>query len=157
MAVSYIELTRSKFPNHPPYKWHESTDVPFTKLSKPLAQTKVALFSSGGISHKSQLAFNPEKNDFTYRIIDKMTAPDELCIYHDNYNHKGAESDINCVFPYERLRELEKNNEIKEFSQRTLTFMGRIFSKTKLIEEMAPAFINELRADQVDVALLVPA
>jgi D-proline reductase (dithiol) PrdB len=156
MAVSYIEWARLKFPDHPPYQWHESTDVPFTPLLKSLDQAKVALFSSGGIFHKNQKIFNPEKNDYTYRIIEKTAEPTDLRISHDNYDHTDAERDINCVFPYERFQQLEDEGIIKEFSPRAFTFMGRMFSKTKIIQDMVPDFINKLRHDQVDAALLVP-
>lgn len=157
MAVSYIELAKRKFPDNPPYQWHESTDVPFVPLLKSVAQSKVALLSSGGIFHNSQEGFNSVKNDYTYRILDKAVASTDLYIHHDNYNQTNARKDINCVFPYQRFQELENTGVINEFSQRMFTFMGRAFSKTKLIQEMAPAFIKELRSDQVDFALLVPA
>ena len=35
--------------------------------------------------------------------------------------------------------------------------MGRIYKRQYLIEEAAPAFAAELAADEVDLALLVPA
>lgn len=156
MAVAYIENTRRQFPDHPPYQWHESVDVPIALLNKPLSAAKVALFSSGGVYHKSQQPFDPVKNDLTYRIIEKHADPGDLQISHDNYQHDGARRDINSVFPYQRMQELEREGVIGEFSQRAFTFMGRIFSKTKLLQEMIPSFIEELRADQVDAALLVP-
>ncbi|MFC4769069.1 glycine/sarcosine/betaine reductase selenoprotein B family protein [Effusibacillus consociatus] len=156
MAVSYIEVTRRRFPDQPPYQWHESFDVPFSSLSKPLTQAKVALLSSGGVFHKNQEGFNPVKNDFTYRVIEKSTNPIDLHILHDSYDHSGAKQDINCVFPYQRLQELEDKRVINQFSQRAFTFMGRIFSKTKLMQELVPALLDELHADQVDAALLVP-
>ena len=156
MTVSYIQLTRSKFPDQPPYAWHESADVPFTKLTKPLSELKIALLSSSGVFHKTEEGFNPVKNDYTYRIIDKDVNPADLRIHHDNYDHQGALKDINCVLPYQRLKDLEADGIIGQFSSRSITFMGRMFSKTKLLEIMVPAFLNELKEDQVDAVLLVP-
>jgi D-proline reductase (dithiol) PrdB len=156
MVVSYIEWTRRKFPDQPPYHWHQSEDVPFSSLTKPLSEAKVALISSSGVYHESQQGFHPIKNDFTYRILDKTVEASSLKIKHDNYDHSGATEDINCVFPYERMQELEQEGFIKEFSPRAITFMGRIFSKTALFNEMIPAFLQELRHDRVDAVLLVP-
>ena len=34
--------------------------------------------------------------------------------------------------------------------------MGRIYNRTKVIEESAPAFVEELKVDGVDVLLAVP-
>ena len=35
-------------------------------------------------------------------------------------------------------------------------FMGRIYNRTKLIEESAPAFIEKLREDAVDILVAAP-
>ena len=35
--------------------------------------------------------------------------------------------------------------------------MGRIYNRTKLIEESAPAFVEKLNEDAVDILLAVPA
>ena len=35
--------------------------------------------------------------------------------------------------------------------------MGRIYNRTKLIEESAPAFVEELKEDQVDILVTGPA
>ena len=156
MAVSYIEHVRRQFPNNPPYKWHESTDVPFAALGKPLNQARVALLSSGGVYHRNQQAFIPDKNDLTYRKIQKDTDPLDLRISHNSYDHSGAEKDINTVFPFQRLQEFENDGVMGEFAQHSFTLMGRIFTKTKLLNEIIPSIIDELRTDQVDVALLVP-
>jgi hypothetical protein len=36
-------------------------------------------------------------------------------------------------------------------------FMGRIYNRTKLIEESIPAFIKSLREDEVDLLVAAPA
>ena len=85
------------------------------------------------------------------------TAPADLLISHDYYDHKDAEKDINCVFPLERLRELAAEGFIGGLTPFHLTFMGRIFRKTALLNEMIPGLIARLKALDVDLAFLVPA
>jgi D-proline reductase (dithiol) PrdB len=81
----------------------------------------------------------------------------DLKISHDFYDHTDAEKDINCVFPIDRMRELEKEGFLGELSEINFTFMGRIFRKTQLLEEMIPHLIKRLKEMNIDLAFLVPA
>lgn len=81
----------------------------------------------------------------------------ELAISHNNYDRSDAESDVNCVFPIERFRELEKEGYIGELSPVNYTIMGRIFRLTALKNELAPQILNRLKSHRVDVLFLVPA
>lgn len=155
--LSYVNITRAAFPDQPPYQWTENTSAPWAPIVKPLAESKVVLISSGGIFQKDQIPFNPEKNDLTFREIPVNTDVSDLRISHDNYDHRDADEDVNCVFPLERLRELAAEGFIGGLAEFHLTFMGRIFRKTVLLGEMIPAFIARLKAMKVDLAFLVPA
>ncbi len=81
----------------------------------------------------------------------------ELRISHDYYDHSDAEQDVNCVFPIERMRELAAEGFIGGLAEVHFTFMGRIFRKTALLNEMIPGLIARLKALEVDLAFLVPA
>ena len=155
--ISYIEITRSMFPDQPPYQWTSNESAPWTPISKPLKDSKVVLISSGGIYQKEHSPFNPIKNDLTFREIPKEVMVADLKISHDFYDHTDAEKDINCVFPIDRMRELEKEGFLGELSEINFTFMGRIFRKTQLLEEMIPHLIKRLKEMNIDLAFLVPA
>ncbi|MCE5263710.1 MAG: glycine/betaine/sarcosine/D-proline family reductase selenoprotein B, partial [Deltaproteobacteria bacterium] len=131
--------------------------APWTPLVKPLAESRLALISSSGAYRRGQIPFKPDKNDLTFREIAVETAPFDLLISHDYYDHKDAEKDINCVFPLERLRELAAEGFIGSLTPFHLTFMGRIFRKTQFLDEMIPAMIARLKAMEADLVLLVPA
>jgi D-proline reductase (dithiol) PrdB len=145
------------FPDQPPYQWTSNESAPWTPISKPLKDSKVVLISSGGIYQKEHSPFNPIKNDLTFREIPKGISIGDLKISHDFYDHTDAEKDINCVFPIERMRELEKEGFLGELSEINFTFMGRIFKKTQLLEEMIPHLIKRLKEMNIDLAFLVPA
>ncbi len=159
--VEYIKHTREHFAKQgfPPYRWTENPDCPqWTPLGKPLERCRVALLSSGGMYIKDkQTPFDPDRDDLTFREIPNDVERGALAISHDNYDHTDAEKDINCMFPIERLRELDRQGRIGEFAATTYTMMGRIFRRTALEQELAPQIIQRLKDAGVDVLLLVPA
>jgi hypothetical protein len=71
---------------------------------------------------------------------------------------KIEESDINCIFPLERLRALAELGEIGRVAPRLWSgFMGRIYNRTKITEQSGPEFADALLADNVDVLLAAPS
>jgi len=159
--VEYIKRTREFFAQQgfPPYRWTENPDCPYwTPLKKPLEKCRVALLSTGGLYIKDkQPPFNPDRDDLTFREIPKDVDSKTLAISHNNYDHTDAEKDINCIFPIERLRELDRQNYIGEFAPITYTMMGRIFRRTALQQELAPQILQKLKDAEIDVFLLIPA
>ena len=158
--VKYIELTRAKYlaQGFPAYRWMVNETVPWTPFTKRLEECRVTLLSSGGISLKSQPPFDPGgRDDFSFREIPRDVDVRELVINHDYYDHTDAERDINCVFPIERLRDLEKEGYIGELAPLCYTFMGRIFRRVGLQKEMAPDLVRRLKTNKVDVLVAVPA
>ena len=155
MPVRYIEQVRLHFPDHPPYQWSTYETSPLTPLPKPLSRCRIALLSSSGIYHKDQSPFDDVKNDLTWREIPTDVDPRDLRISHFSKNAKAV-TDVNTVFPVSRLRELAAEGFVGELASPAFTFMGRIFMRTRLQKEMAPALLERLRALAVDAALLVP-
>ncbi len=155
--VKYVDVTRAMFPDQPPYQWTENVSAPWTPIVKPLTESRVALISSGGVYRRDQPPFKPDKNDLTFREIPADTDVRELRISHDYYDHRDAEQDVNCVFPIERMGELAAEKFIGGLPEVHFTFMGRIFRKTGLLNEMIPGLIARLKALEVDLAFLVPA
>lgn len=155
--TKYVDVTRAAFPDQPPYEWTKNESAPWTPITKPLSQSKIVLIASGGVYVKEQSPFISLKNDLTFREIPKDVDVRDLRISHDFYDHSDAEKDINCVFPIERLRELEQEGFIRELSEINFTFMGRIFKKTSLLNDMIPHLIGRLKDLGIDLAFLVPA
>ena len=155
MPVRYIEQVRLHFPDHAPYQWSTYETSPLTPLPKPLSRCRIALLSSSGVYHKDQSPFDDVKNDLTWREIPTDVDPRDLRISHFSKNAKAV-TDVNTVFPVSRLRELAAEGFVGELASPAFTFMGRIFMRTRLQKEMAPALLERLRALAVDAALLVP-
>ena len=155
MPVEYIPRTKELYSEFSPYRWVVNTDVPWTPLTKPIAECKVALISSGGLMYRDQPRFHRE--DASYRRIPKDARREELNIWHFGYPTQDAQRDPNCVFPWERMREFEAEGIIGEFSDPAFSFMGGVYSARKVRDELAPQIVDELKRAKVDAFFLVPA
>lgn len=102
-----------------------------------------------------QIAFH-FRDDTSLREIPRDVATADLRATHFAYDLTDARADPNVVFPIDRLRELVRERRIGSLADRALTFMGGIYSSRRVVDELAPAILERLRADEVDVALFVP-
>lgn len=154
--VDYIPRTRELYSTFEPYRWVMNVEVPWTPLKKPLEECKVALISSAGVYHKDQKPFHA-KDDTSIREIPKRVAVEDLRISHFGYQTDDAKKDPNCVFPLERLRELEKEGFIRELADIAYTFTGAIYSERRVREELARPISQLLLDGDVDLLYIVPA
>lgn len=139
----------------------ETVGVPWTPVSKPLAECTVAVVTTAGIHHGSQPPFDMHDpdGDPTFRVIDVSRPISDLMITHDYYDHADAERDINVVFPIQRLWELERDGLIGEVAKTHYGFMGHIVGRHIhiLVNESASEVARRLKRDEVDVVLLIPS
>jgi D-proline reductase (dithiol) PrdB len=161
MKVAYIDRLNEHYQSQgfPAYTWSQNDQAPWTEMVKPLSEARVSMLTSGGVSCSWQPPFDPQaRNDLRVLDIPKDAPADGFVINDSYYDHRDADSDINCVFPIERMRELEADGTIGELSPRLFSgFMGRIYTRTAVLEEAAPALVAKLREDHVDALVLVPA
>lgn len=75
---------------------------------------------------------------------------------HVGYNTRLVSADKNCVFPLDRLRELQTEGVIGEVAPRHFSFMGYVAVITPLIRETAPEVAHKLKSDNVDLVVLAP-
>jgi D-proline reductase (dithiol) PrdB len=156
MPVEYIPRTRELYKSYAPYKWVVNSDTPaWSPLTKPIAQCKVALMSSGGILYRDQPRFHRE--DASYRLIPKDATQDDLDIWHFGYRTADAQADHNCVFPLARMRELEADGTVGELADPAYSFMGGIYSARLVRDELAPRIADELKKARIDAFYVVPA
>lgn len=159
--VHYVERLNARYraQGFPPYRWTVNTDAPLTRPAKPLEQSTVTLLTSGGVSRTCELAWNPDaRNDFRLDQIPPDTSAGAFQVHDSYYDTDAARTDINTVFPIDRLNEAAADGTIGSVAPRLWSgFMGRIYKRTQLVEEEAPAWAELLREDEVDLALLVPA
>jgi D-proline reductase (dithiol) PrdB len=155
MPVAYIPRTRDLYNDFTPYRWVENDSTPFTPLTKPISECRIALISSGGIMYRDQPRFHRE--DASYRRIPLDARRDDLSVWHFGYPTGDAERDVNCVFPLERMRELAAAGVVGELVDPAFSFMGGIYSARKVRDELAPQIVDELKRAHADAFFLVPA
>jgi len=138
------------------YRWLESEDAPnWVPLSKPLSESKLGLICTGGIYVAGQTAFH-FKDDTSYRSIPTDVDTSDLRATHFAYDLTDARKDINVVFPIEQLRSMIDENALGSVSPNAYTLMGGIYSTRRVVEDLIPALVDRVLADEVDVVLLVP-
>ena len=100
---------------------------------------------------------NPWWGDPSYRILPNIVTEQDVNLYHLHIDPVYAKQDLNCLFPIQRLNELEQIGEIGSTAPRHYSFMGYIVDPDELLYETTPDIIRDLREDLADVVVLVPA
>ncbi len=156
--VDYIAQTRAAYRalGYPDYRWAKSSGPPpWTPLSRPLPESRLALIASGGVYRTGQVAFH-HKDDTSYREIPSDVDLGELRTSHFAYDPSAARRDPNVVFPIGTLRRLVREGTLGGLAPFALSFMGGIYSQRRLREELLPHLVERVREMEVDVVLLVP-
>ncbi len=134
--------------------------MPWTPLTKPLKDCKVALVTTAGVHLKAQKPFDMSDplGDPSYRELPSDTKREIYTITHDYYDHGDADKDLNIVFPVDRLRELADEGAIGALAENNYGFMGHIDGRhvETLVKKTAPEVAGKLKAQSVDAVLLTP-
>ncbi len=132
-------------------------DTPVTPLARPLNKCKLAIITTGGLYLKSDKPFdlNLPDGDSSYRMLPGDARHEDISVSHKWYNHKFINSDLNCVFPVDRMREYVRKGKIKSLSEEHYSFMGHIYITDSLLEN-AKKVGKRLKELEVDIAFLTP-
>ena len=135
-----------------------SDGVPWTPYQGRPSEKTFALVTSGGLYLKdSQRPFDTESihGDTSFREIPKTVCQEELGIAHAHYDHGLAEQDINTIFPIHRLVELESEGIIGRVADMHYSF-SYVNDVVTLVTKTVPRFLSRIKAEGVEVVLLVP-
>lgn len=162
--IRYIERTRSYYLGlgyDNPYVWAHYTKVPFTRLQKPLSQSVLGLITTA-------VQFDPNKGDqgpgAPYNAAAKFYEPykspinqkQDLRIAHVGIDRKNANmEESECWFPLAAARRVVEMGRLQMVSP---NFYGLPTNRSQrhTLEVDAPIILEMLRADNVDVAILIP-
>jgi D-proline reductase (dithiol) PrdB len=135
-----------------------NTDGPFTRLAKPLAESRMALLTTAGAHLDDQEPFHVETvaGDHTLRILPDDLDPARLRFTHTHYDTSSAAQDPNCVFPIDRLHELVERGRVGSASPVHVGMMGFNPDPTPIADVLAPQVVELLHDAEVDAALIVP-
>ncbi len=143
-----------------PYRWAQYADVPFTKLGKPLAASRVALITTAA-------PYQPDKGDQGpgapynaaakfYRVYaGSIDGAPDVRISHIGIDrkHTGA-TDINTWFPLQQLKRLRDAGRIKEIAEE---FIGAPTNRSQkvTIEQDCVEILGHARRLGADAAVIV--
>lgn len=161
--IPYMQRTREYYQaiGYAPYRWAHYRDVPFTSLSKPLAQSRILLITTAA-------PYQPDKGDQGpgapynsaakfYKVYTGNTADDhDLRISHVGIDRRHTTAtDANTWFPLPALRAAAAVGRIAGLTPR---FIGTPTNRSHraTVEADIPAVLTLLAEERPDAVLLVP-
>lgn len=134
-------------------------ETPWTPLRKPLAESRLAVVTTAGLYRPGlDQPFTGEApdGDYTWRAIPLGTDLASLATAHTHFDTEVALSDMNTVFPMDRLGEMVREKRIAGLAPTHYSLMGYCTRADMIAMETAPAVADRMRVEGVDAALLVP-
>ena len=138
--------------------------IPWTPLSKTLAQARVALVTSAGISLKSDPPFDMEREkregtwgDRSFRKIPRGTAAGGVDVNHLHIDTSHIRRDLDVILPLARMAEFEEEGVIGALAETAYSFYGFQWQSTEFIGQAIAPMAEGMRSEGVDAALLTPA
>lgn len=130
-------------------------EVPWTPLTKPLSECRVAIVTTAALHTVGDEGFAPD--DTTYRVLPADRRDLVLGHWSPNFDRSGFVADLNVVYPADRLDELAAAGVIGSVAPRHYAFAGnQEDTLTGIRLDSGPAVARLLRDDDVDVVLLTP-
>jgi len=162
--IRYMERTRSYYLGlgyDNPYIWAHYIEVPFAPLQKPLNQSVLGLITTA-------VPYDPDKGlqgpgapynataKFYQPYQNSVTSDIDLRIAHVGIDRKNANmEDSDCWFPLATAKQAVQSGRVSALSP---NFYGLPTNRSQrhTLEIDAPLILEMLRADKVDVAVLIP-
>jgi len=141
------------------YPWPTFREAPWTPLGKPVAQSALAVVTTGGLYRPGvDLPFDGDalEGDWGFRALPREVDLTGLAIAHPHFAHEAAEADMNTIFPLKRLGELEAAGLIGRLAPTHYSTMGYVTRAADLAAETAPTIAARMKAEGVEVALVIP-
>jgi D-proline reductase (dithiol) PrdB len=143
-------------PNHPA--------IPWTAVGKPLAECKVALLTTAGVSMKGDAPFDmelerkrPTRGDPSWRRLRADATSETIEANHLHIDTGYIERDLNVALPLDRLRALVDEGVVGAMAESHYSIMGyQGNDSSTLLQESAPAIAEAMKSEEVDLALLAP-
>ena len=159
-AGSFLtKVLSARIPDEPTHE-----PIPWTPVRKPLAQAKVALLSTAGLSMKGDEPFDmegerrkPTWGDPSWRRLSADARSETIESNHLHIDTGYIERDLNVALPLDRLRDLVDKGVVGAVAESHYSTMGYQGNDTSVLEnESAPAIAEAMKSEEVDLALLTP-
>jgi hypothetical protein len=160
--VRYIDKTRDYYLSQgyeKPYRWAHFDEVPFQPLTKPLAESRLALISTSEIASRAwdDQSTPLERGEVggVYAIPIETPVAD-LYSQSKSYDRFATTlDDVDAFFPVTRLRELVAEGRIGSLAPDAIA-LHNAYSQRKSRDQDAPEVLRRCQEAAVDVALMTP-
>lgn len=138
--------------------------IPWTSMSKPLSQITLGLVTSAGISLKTDLPFDMEREkreplwgDRSFRKIPRGTTERDINVNHLHINTNWIKQDINVMLPLQRMEEFEKEGVIGRLASNAYSFYGFQWQNKDFLKEAIEPISILMKEEGVEAVFLTPA
>ncbi len=139
-------------------------EIPWTEVGKPLAESKLALLSTAGLSMRDDAPFDmemerqrPTRGDPSWRKLRSDATSASIEANHLHIDTGYIERDLNVALPLDRVRELVGEGVVGALADTHYSIMGFQGNDSSTLEnESAPQIAEAMRSEEVDLALLAP-
>ena len=131
--------------------------VPKLVPGVPLNKRRIAIVTTAGLHVRDDQPYEGASVGMEYRVIPESVDSKDLVMSHVsvNFDRSGFQSDLNVVFPLDRLKELVTEKLVGSVAKFHYAFMGATWPVTKF-ESKARELAALLKQDHVDAVLLSP-
>ena len=153
------KVLSARIPDEPTH-----AEIPWAEVRKPLAESKLALLSTAGLSMRGDAPFDmemereqPTRGDPSWRRLRSDASSATVEVNHLHIDTGYIERDLNVALPLDRLRELVKQGVVGSMADThysTMGFQGN--DSSQLENETAPAIAAAMKSEEVDLAILAP-
>ena len=157
--VSYIDRTREYYAAQGyerPYRWAHHAAVPFTKLAKPLAESRLTVVTTASRFTGQEALEGVLRGSKQVWSGETAVTPDRLYTDDLAWDREGTHTnDVESFLPLASLRVLVTEGRLGSLAKR---FHGvpTDYSQRRTLEEDAPEILARCREDAVELVLLVP-
>lgn len=160
--IDYIDRTREHYLAegfNNPYSWAHFRDVPFTRLAKPLAESRIGVITTAAEFDPTKGDQGPRaayNNDAKFKDVYSrpIEPPPDLRISHIGYDRANTvPEDINAYFPLAQVKAAARDGRIGSVAPRFYA-VPTLRSQRHMTEIDAPEVLRLCREDGVDVAVL---
>jgi hypothetical protein len=158
--VRYIDKTREYYQGEgyaAPYRWAHFDDVPFTPITRPLAESRVGLVTTSEVvirGREAELAHVENDPTRPAYSLPTDTPPKELYSRKASYDRYATTlDDVDAYLPLTHLHRLVEERRIAALAPR-FQIVHSQYSQRRTLTIDAPRVLAELREDRADVAVL---
>jgi D-proline reductase (dithiol) PrdB len=153
------KILSARIPDEPSH-----AEIPWAEARKPLAESKLALLSTAGLSMRDDAPFDmemerkkPTQGDPSWRRLRSDATSATVEANHLHIDTGYIKRDLNVALPLDRVHELVAEGVVGSVADSHYSTMGYQGNDSSTLEnQSAPQIAEAMRSEEVDLALLAP-